>query len=123
MRRLLSGSEHSTSVKPRDTARLNGADCERVGSRNSDETSLWFADLASAHRPVRRGPTLHSISTAARCFPTSGQARARIFELACQQLGVSPTESVFLDDMQTNVDAAAALGMTPVLVADSQLRC
>lgn len=42
----------------------------------------------------------------------------RIFEYACKQLGVACGESVFVDDMQVNVDAAAALGMTAVLVTD-----
>ena len=42
----------------------------------------------------------------------------RIFEYACAHLGVALNESVFLDDMVVNVDAAAALEMTAVLVAD-----
>jgi epoxide hydrolase-like predicted phosphatase len=38
-----------------------------------------------------------------------------IFELTCARLGVAPTECVFVDDLQPNVDAAAALGMTVIL--------
>lgn len=41
---------------------------------------------------------------------------ARIFQHACSELGVSLAATAFLDDMQPNVDAAAALGMTAILV-------
>jgi putative hydrolase of the HAD superfamily len=38
-----------------------------------------------------------------------------IFELTCARLDVEPAACVFVDDLQPNVDAAAALGMTAVL--------
>lgn len=37
---------------------------------------------------------------------------ARIFEIATKALGVRPQESVFVDDLQRNVDGARAAGMT-----------
>lgn len=40
----------------------------------------------------------------------------RIFQHACAELGVELTASAFLDDMEPNVDAAAAIGMTAILV-------
>ena len=43
----------------------------------------------------------------------------RIFDHACTVLGVTPAETVFLDDMQVNVDAAAQLGFTAILVTDA----
>lgn len=42
----------------------------------------------------------------------------RIFRHACAVLGVDPATSVFLDDMQVNVDGATSIGMTGILVAD-----
>jgi putative hydrolase of the HAD superfamily len=40
----------------------------------------------------------------------------RIFEHTCTALGVSPTETVFLDDIGLNLKAARALGMTTIKV-------
>jgi putative hydrolase of the HAD superfamily len=37
-----------------------------------------------------------------------------IFELTCEQLGVAPTDAVFVDDLEPNVLAARALGMDGV---------
>lgn len=42
----------------------------------------------------------------------------RIYAYACDQLETTTARTVFLDDMQVNVDAAAATGMTGVLVTD-----
>ncbi|MGA9279142.1 HAD family hydrolase [Ilumatobacter sp.] len=42
----------------------------------------------------------------------------RMFNHACELLGVSPAQAAFLDDMQANVDAAAEVGLSTVLVAD-----
>ncbi|HEY7974800.1 MAG TPA: HAD-IA family hydrolase, partial [Ktedonobacterales bacterium] len=39
----------------------------------------------------------------------------RIYEIAIERLGLSPTEIVFLDDSQENVDAARACGLQAVL--------
>ena len=40
----------------------------------------------------------------------------RIYELACEKLGVSPTESVYLDDIGINLKPARALGMHTIKV-------
>jgi putative hydrolase of the HAD superfamily len=42
----------------------------------------------------------------------------RIYELACDQLGVEPSEVVFLDDLGINLKPAAAMGMTTIKVVD-----
>jgi putative hydrolase of the HAD superfamily len=42
----------------------------------------------------------------------------RIYELACEQLGIGPDEAVFLDDIGRNLKAARALGMTTIKVED-----
>ncbi len=43
---------------------------------------------------------------------------ARIFEYVCSSLGVAPAQSLFLDDMQANVDGAVATGMHGILVSE-----
>lgn len=43
-------------------------------------------------------------------------ARA-IFDYACSTLGIRPEETLFIDDSQTNLDAAAALGFHTALAA------
>jgi putative hydrolase of the HAD superfamily len=40
------------------------------------------------------------------------------YELACEQLGIVPTEAVFLDDLGVNLKPARALGMTTIKVVD-----
>ncbi len=41
----------------------------------------------------------------------------RIYRLACEQLGIAPSDAVFLDDIGSNLKAARALGMTTIRVA------
>jgi putative hydrolase of the HAD superfamily len=42
----------------------------------------------------------------------------RIYAVACEQLGLAPTEVVFLDDIGRNLKAARELGMTTIKVDD-----
>jgi putative hydrolase of the HAD superfamily len=42
----------------------------------------------------------------------------RIYELACRELGVTPPEAVFLDDIGSNLKTARALGMATIKVDD-----
>ena len=42
----------------------------------------------------------------------------RFYELACETLGVTPTECVFLDDLGINLKPARAMGMTTIKVED-----
>jgi len=42
----------------------------------------------------------------------------RFYELACELVGVSPTECVFLDDLGINLKPARAMGMTTIKVGD-----
>ena len=52
----------------------------------------------------------------------------RIYELACERLGVAPNRCLFIDDLECNIDAAASLGMQviqcldPVVAADEVVR-
>jgi epoxide hydrolase-like predicted phosphatase len=42
----------------------------------------------------------------------------RIYQLVCDQLGVTPPEAVFLDDLGANLKSARAMGMTTIKVDD-----
>ena len=42
----------------------------------------------------------------------------RFYEVACELLGVTPPECVFLDDLGINLKPAAAMGMTTIKVGD-----
>ena len=42
----------------------------------------------------------------------------RIYELVCERLAVAPSDTVFLDDLGTNLKSARALGMTTIKVSD-----
>jgi putative hydrolase of the HAD superfamily len=42
----------------------------------------------------------------------------RIYQMACETLGVSPTACVYLDDLGINLKPAAALGMKTIKVVD-----
>jgi putative hydrolase of the HAD superfamily len=42
----------------------------------------------------------------------------RFYELACRELGIEPTEAVFLDDLGINLKPARAIGMTTIKVED-----
>ena len=42
----------------------------------------------------------------------------RFYEIACEQLSVSPEECVFLDDLGINLKPAAAMGMRTIKVVD-----
>ena len=41
-----------------------------------------------------------------------------IYELVCDELGVSPSDAVFLDDLGVNLKPARAMGMTTIKVGD-----
>lgn len=42
----------------------------------------------------------------------------RFYELACERLGVAPSECVYLDDLGVNLRPARAMGMTTIKVVD-----
>ena len=41
-----------------------------------------------------------------------------IYEMACERLGISPHEAVYLDDLGINLKPAKAMGMATIKVAD-----
>jgi epoxide hydrolase-like predicted phosphatase len=44
----------------------------------------------------------------------------RMYALICRELGVAPSETVFLDDIGANLKTARALGMTTIKVEDPE---
>lgn len=42
----------------------------------------------------------------------------RFYEVACEQLGIEPSDAVFLDDLGVNLKPARAMGMTTIKVGD-----
>jgi putative hydrolase of the HAD superfamily len=42
----------------------------------------------------------------------------RFFELACEQLGIVPSQAVYLDDLGTNLKPARIMGMHTIKVED-----
>jgi putative hydrolase of the HAD superfamily len=42
----------------------------------------------------------------------------RFYEMACDELGIHPSEAVFLDDLGINLKPARAMGMTTIKVGD-----
>ena len=53
-----------------------------------------------------------STSSSSRARSASRKPEPRFYEIACELLGVEPTECVFLDDLGINLKPAAAMGMT-----------
>jgi putative hydrolase of the HAD superfamily len=42
----------------------------------------------------------------------------QFYDIACERVGVTPDECVFLDDLGINLKPAAAMGMTTIKVVD-----
>ena len=40
----------------------------------------------------------------------------KIYELACQEMGIEPSEAIYLDDLGINLKPARALGMSTIKV-------
>jgi putative hydrolase of the HAD superfamily len=44
-----------------------------------------------------------------------------IYHMACERLGIAPSEAVYLDDLGINLKPAKALGMTTIKVTDPDI--
>ena len=45
---------------------------------------------------------------------------SRIFELACERIGIPVDDAVFIDDLKKNVKAARTLGTTAILFRETK---
>jgi putative hydrolase of the HAD superfamily len=77
-----------------------------VGAREREQEAHGFADLVDdivySHEVGMSKPV------------------AAIYELACARLDVRPDETVFIDDVPANIEAARGLGMTAILHRDDE---
>jgi putative hydrolase of the HAD superfamily len=77
-----------------------------VGAREREQEAYGFADLVDdivySHEVGMSKPV------------------AAIYELACARLDVRPDETVFIDDVPANIEAARGLGMTAILHRDNE---
>jgi epoxide hydrolase-like predicted phosphatase len=87
------------SLRPRyKTALLSNS---FVGAREREQERYKFADM------VDLIIYSHEVGMA--------KPDRRIYELTCERLGVSPEESILLDDAEKSIDAARDLGMQAIL--------
>lgn len=103
-----------------------------------DEMDVELVEFIASVRPrirtgivsnARRGTGLRAERTFGLCgyFDTvviSGEEGfmkpdERIYRIACERLGIEPAEAVFVDDFDTNVEAARLLGMRAILHRNS----
>ena len=78
-----------------------------VAKVTEDERSRAVADVMSLFHVV-----IESSKVGCR------KPEPRFYEIACEQLGVRPSECVFLDDLGINLKPAAAMGMRTIKVGD-----
>jgi putative hydrolase of the HAD superfamily len=83
------------------------------GLRAGALTNNWKTSEAGPHRLREHFDVLVESSVVGLRKPDP-----RIYELACRELGVTPPETAFLDDIGTNLKTARALGMTTIKVVD-----
>ncbi len=72
-------------------------------------TNNWTSDTENPLRPLF--PVFIESSVVGWRKPDP-----RIYELACNELGVAPSDAAFLDDIGRNLKSARALGMTTIKV-------
>lgn len=96
------------------TGERGAANSERQASRGwgGSRNELGFVGDGGVY------PRLATLCDAVVLSSTSGCRKPgrRIYEEACEALGVSPSEALFVDDIRVNVRAAEALGMRTVWV-------
>lgn len=86
------------------------------GLKTGALTNNWVAE-ESAERPLRSLDDLFDVVVES-AVEGLRKPDPRIYEMVCERLGVRPDESVFLDDLGSNLKPARALGMTTIKVAD-----
>jgi putative hydrolase of the HAD superfamily len=94
----------------------------RIGMKTGALTNNWRADTDGAPAPsVAAGP-LGGVFDVVVESSVEGLRKPDplIYELVCDRLGVTPPETVFLDDLGTNLKPARALGMTTIKVTDTK---
>lgn len=91
--------------------------------RSKFKTALLTNNFVTTEGPVDRRRELDEVMSLFDVIVESSKAGVRkpdprFYKLACQQLGIQPTEAVFLDDLGINLKPARAMGMTTIKVGD-----
>lgn len=73
-----------------------------------------------ASRELADWPTIVDVVVDS-CEVGMRKPEARIYRHTCSSLGVDPSNAVFLDEMQVNVDGTIAVGMRGILVSDPEV--
>jgi len=88
----------------------------RHGLRTAALTNNWADDPAGTNRA---SPTDNWFDVMVEsAVERMRKPDPRIYQLVCDRLGVSPKETVFLDDLGANLKPARELGMTTIKVAE-----
>jgi putative hydrolase of the HAD superfamily len=87
------------------------------GLRAGALTNNWVSEAPRAPHPVRE----HFDAFIESSVVGLRKPDPRIYELACQALGVSPARAAFLDDIGGNLKPARALGMTTIKVSAPEI--
>ncbi len=78
-----------------------------------------FVDTDSAGMPATMGSVMEHFDVVVESSKAGcRKPDPRFYEIACEQLGIDPSEAVFLDDLGINLKPAAAMGMTTIKVVD-----
>jgi putative hydrolase of the HAD superfamily len=101
--------------QPRESVLRAIRSIRRAGLATAALTNNWFSD--DQHRKmVLLRPEFDIFIESAR--EGLRKPDPRIYQLACQRLGLAPSEVVFLDDIGENLKPARRLGMTTIKVVD-----
>ena len=86
------------------------------GLRAGALTNNWVSEGPRAPHPVREHFDVFIESSVVGMRKPD----PRIYELACQELGVGPSRAAFLDDIGSNLKPARALGMATIKVEEPE---
>lgn len=103
----------STSVRPRVVQAIRKLRAAKL--KVAALTNNWVSDDQGSKMDVLRSEFdvfIESTRVGLR------KPDPRIYQLACHELGVTPAEAAFLDDIGLNLKAARELGMTTIKVVD-----
>jgi epoxide hydrolase-like predicted phosphatase len=117
-----------------DALGVNRQESDKITAEffSGDRTDATLLEFLRSLRPERKVGLISNAWSGLRAFITSQRFEdvfdemiisaeiglmkpdPRIYRLALEKLGVQPEESVFLDDVLVNVEAARSLGMTGI---------
>ena len=112
--RLLGAIAEATVVRPSMLVAirlLRAAGCQVAALTNA-----W----ATPHQPSRMDQLAPEFDClVASCRVGMRKPEPRIYELMCRELGIPPEAAIFLDDLDSNLKPARAMGMTTIKVTDA----